>query len=149
LYEFTSRLDRFVTLAAAVLDPTTHEVVLVSAGHDAPLLYRPGSGDLTESMSKDVAGVPLGIMEGYPFESCRITLQPQECLLLFTDGVHESRSATDVEFQRAGIDRTLKGVTGLKPKDLVSRLVAAVNRHAAGRENGPHDDLTVVALGRS
>jgi serine phosphatase RsbU (regulator of sigma subunit) len=148
LYEFTSQLDRFVTLAAAVLDPTTHEVVLVSAGHDSPLLYRPASGDLSEAMSKDVAGVPLGIMDGFPFDSCRITLQPNEALLLFTDGVHESRSAAEVEFTRAGIDRTLKGVTGMGPKDLVSRLVAAVNKHAAGRETGPHDDLTVVALGR-
>src|SRR5436190_2740181 len=38
LYQFTSEMDRFVTLAAAVLDSERHTVTLLSAGHPSPLL---------------------------------------------------------------------------------------------------------------
>src|SRR6266700_2709654 len=40
LYPNTSQMDRFVTLAAALLDPATHQVTLVNAGHPSPLLIR-------------------------------------------------------------------------------------------------------------
>jgi sigma-B regulation protein RsbU (phosphoserine phosphatase) len=146
LYEFTSQLDRFVTLVAVVLDPTTHEAVMVSAGHDSPMLYRGATGELSDAMSRDVAGVPLGIMEGFQYDSCKITLQPGDSLLLFTDGVHESKSVQDVDFLHDGIHKVFKGTKGLGPKALVERLVGAVKQHAAGRD--PHDDLSVVALGR-
>ena len=43
LYEFTSPMDRFVTLAAIVLDPARHVVTLVSAGHPSPQLWRKGN----------------------------------------------------------------------------------------------------------
>jgi hypothetical protein len=68
LYEFTGQMDRFVTLAVAVLDPARHAVSLVNAGHVPPLLYRPGTG-LLEAMPKERAGVPLGILEGFAYEA--------------------------------------------------------------------------------
>src|SRR5262249_38754360 len=55
-----SPLDRFVTLAACVLDPKTHTVTLVSAGHPPPMLYHKGDGTLTDSMPRSVPGLPLG-----------------------------------------------------------------------------------------
>ena len=41
-----------------------------------------------------------------------MTLQPGDCLLLFTDGVHESKSVQDVDFLHEGIHRVLKGTKG-------------------------------------
>jgi serine phosphatase RsbU (regulator of sigma subunit)/pSer/pThr/pTyr-binding forkhead associated (FHA) protein len=146
LYEFTVQLDRFVTLVAVVLDPTTHTAVMVSAGHNSPILYHASTGEFVEAMSKDSAGVPLGIMDGFPFESVQVELAPGDSLLLFTDGVNESRSTGDVEFGMEGVQRVLKAAGQAGPKELVERLVSAVKQHATGRD--PHDDLTVVALGR-
>ena len=146
LYEFTSQLDRFVTLAAVFLDPLTHSATMVSAGHSLPVLYRPTSGEFRDAMPKDVAGVPLGILDGFPFETYQITLMAGDSLLLFTDGVNESMSLNNVEFGMEGVERVLREAGDAGPRALVERLVATVKQHAIGRD--PHDDLTVVALGR-
>jgi serine phosphatase RsbU (regulator of sigma subunit)/pSer/pThr/pTyr-binding forkhead associated (FHA) protein len=146
LYEFTSQLDRFVTLAAVVLDPAGHTATLVSAGHSSPLLYCAATGEFKDAMPKDVAGLPLGIMEGFPFETHAITLAAGDSLLLFTDGVNESMSVGGGEFGMEGVERVLREAGNAGPRQLVERLVAAVKQHATGRD--PHDDLTVVALGR-
>jgi serine phosphatase RsbU (regulator of sigma subunit) len=146
LYEFTSQLDRFVTLAAVVLDPISHAATLVSAGHSAPLMYRASTREFKDAMPKSVAGVPLGILDGFPFETYSITLEPGDSLLLFTDGVNESMSVNNVEFGIEGVQRVLREAGDAGPQQLVERLVNAVKQHATGRE--PHDDLTVVSLGR-
>jgi serine phosphatase RsbU (regulator of sigma subunit) len=148
LYEFTSPLDRFVTLAAVILDPATHAASLVSAGHRSPLLYCASTGELRAAIPRDVAGVPLGIVDGFPFTSYQITLAPGDSLVMFTDGVNGSMSATNVEFGMEGVERVLReaGSAGGGPKQLVECLVTALDEHDGGRP--PLDDFTIVALGR-
>jgi sigma-B regulation protein RsbU (phosphoserine phosphatase) len=147
LYQHTSQMDRFVTLAAAVLDPATHAVTLISGGHPSPLQYRPVDGSLTEAMPREVPGVPLGMLEGYVYESCQVTLQPGDCLVFFSDGVTEAVDVRGEAFGNQGVEATVKtgGPTSAKP--LGERLVKAVKQHAAGRAQ--HDDITLVCLSRN
>jgi serine phosphatase RsbU (regulator of sigma subunit)/pSer/pThr/pTyr-binding forkhead associated (FHA) protein len=147
LAEFTSQMDRFVTLLAVVLDPTTHKATVVSGGHNSPVLVRPGGKIELEPMPRSVAGMPLGMLEGIDFESCQIALEPGDSLILFTDGVPEARNVKDEELKMPAIERVLKEAGNLGPRGLAERVVAAVNQHAAGRS--PHDDVTVVAFGRT
>src|SRR5262249_20779955 len=86
------KLDRFVTLAGVVLDPVTPTATLVSAGHPAPLLYRRATGAVQDAMTRDAAGVPLGIMEGADYTASQVVLQPGDCLLLYSDGVTDAQS---------------------------------------------------------
>jgi serine phosphatase RsbU (regulator of sigma subunit) len=146
LYEFTSEADRFVTLAVVLVDPAKHTATMVSAGHDSPLLYRAGNPRLEEVLPNNVAGLPLGIMAGYPYESCQVGLQPGDCLLVFTDGVTDSLNIKGEKFGREGIQRAVQGAGNTTPKDLVDRVAKAVTAHATGRD--PFDDVTLVALGR-
>jgi sigma-B regulation protein RsbU (phosphoserine phosphatase) len=147
IYEVTSQADRFITLALLVLDPATHQITLVSGGHPSPVVYRPGGTSLPDAMPREVPGVPLGILEGFGFESCRYSLQPGETLVLYTDGVNESMNVRGDQFEREGMERALLGQGPAQPQALVDTLVRAVKLHAAGRE--PNDDITVVALGRT
>jgi serine phosphatase RsbU (regulator of sigma subunit) len=146
LCEFTGQMDRFVTLILAVLDPATHTVTMVSAGHQSPMLVRRGKSGYEDAMPGDSAGLPLGIAEGFPYESCRVTLQPGDSLLLFTDGVPEAHDRSNHQFGNKGIAAALAGVSGSGPRILVDSLVRAVQAHAAGRD--PHDDVTLVGFGR-
>jgi serine phosphatase RsbU (regulator of sigma subunit) len=50
------------------------------------------------------------------------------------------------EFRMDGVTRVIKAVGKGSPREIVEKLAAAVKLHAAGRE--PHDDLTVLVLGR-
>jgi serine phosphatase RsbU (regulator of sigma subunit)/pSer/pThr/pTyr-binding forkhead associated (FHA) protein len=147
LYEYTCQMDRFVTLLAAVLDPSRHTVTLVNAGHLSPLLFRRASRTFEEAMPKNVAGVPLGIMEGYAYESFAATLGPGDSLLLFTDGVTDAMDVRNSAFSFQGIQSALEGLAEPTPRNLVERVAKSVQQHAAGRD--PHDDITLVCFGRT
>ncbi len=147
LYEFTSQMDRFITLLAAVLEPSRHQVTLVNAGHLSPLLFRRASRQLEDAVPKEVAGVPLGIMEGYAFESFTVALEPGDSLLLFTDGVTDALDVRNTPFSAQGMQAALRGLEEPSPRNLVERIARAVQKHAAGRD--PHDDITLVCFGRT
>jgi len=147
LYEFTSQADKFVSLVLAVLDPSKHVVTLVSAGHASPLLYRPGQ-PLKELLDRRQIGVLLGIMEGYPFDAYSVSLAPGDSLLLYTDGLNEAIDVKGNQFRLEGMQQALHTAGIVTPQALVDRLVAAVQRHSAGRATA-FDDLTLAALGRN
>jgi len=141
-------MDRFVTLTAAVLDPTTHAVTLVNAGHLSPLLFRQRAAALEEAAPRTKAGVPLGVMEGFAFESCQTTLEPGDSLILYTDGLPDAVDQANERFNTRGIQSAVLDASGPStPRALGERLVTAVRHHAAGRE--APDDLTLVCLGRT
>jgi serine phosphatase RsbU (regulator of sigma subunit)/pSer/pThr/pTyr-binding forkhead associated (FHA) protein len=146
LYEFTSKMDRFVTLVAAILDPATHAVTMVSAGHASPLLWRPATGQLVDALPADFGGPPLGMTDGIPFDSYQITLGAGETLVLFTDGVNESMNVQGKQFGMEGVLRIIKAAGDVSAEALGEKLVAAVKQHAAGRD--AFDDLTVVVVSR-
>ena len=146
LYEFTSKMDRFVTLAAVILDPVTHVVTMVSAGHASPLLWRPATGQLVDALPRTFGGPPLGMLEGIPFDSFQITLGAGETLVLFTDGLNESMNVQGKQFEMEGVQRVIKAAGDVSPKIMGEKLVAAVKQHAAGRD--AFDDLTVVIVSR-
>src|SRR5437660_9460876 len=77
--------DRFVTLVAAVLDPGSHTVTLVNAGHPSPLLYHRATRAVGAATSLDVAGLPLGVQGGFAYASCQVGLAPGDSILAFTD----------------------------------------------------------------
>jgi serine phosphatase RsbU (regulator of sigma subunit) len=147
LYEFTCQMDRFVTLTAAVMDPKTNMVTLVNAGHFSPLLFRQSAAALADAVPKDIAGVPLGIMESYSFESCQVQLAEGDSLILFSDGLHDMLNPGNEAFGFAGIHAAVLEASGPStPRLIGERLLQAVTHHAAGRD--APDDLTLVCFGR-
>lgn len=148
LASFAAENDRFVTMAMLVLDPTQHTVTMVSAGHPSPLLYRASASGLEEVVTNEVSGPPMGIMEGYTYESCQRVLQPGECLLAFSDGVTDAIDPKGTSFQKVGgIERAVQGAGQVLPQQLVDRFARALQTHAAGADQ--FDDITLVCLGRN
>src|SRR5262249_5526893 len=139
--------DRFVTFAAAVLDPADHSVTLLSAGHPSPLLYHGTNGDIEEVVPRKMAGVPLGMLPAQEYTSCRVLLQPGDCVVLFSDGVTDAYSVRNVAFHLKGIYAALEHGGPYSPQAAGDRIVKAVRAHAAGRS--PHDDITLVCFGRT
>ncbi|MHB1422650.1 MAG: SpoIIE family protein phosphatase [Gemmataceae bacterium] len=147
IYPFTSPMDRFVTLAAVVLDPARHIVTMVSAGHPSPLLARGGNATLQDAVPKDTAGLPLGMVESCAYDSCQIVLQPGDNLLLFSDGVTDALDARNNPFAMKGVLRVIQEAGAVSAAALGERLIKAVAQHASNRD--PHDDIALVCLGRT
>lgn len=138
--------DRFITLAAVLLDPATHLVSVINAGHMTPMIYRAATDTTEDSMTNDQAGLPLGVIEGFDYTSNQIQLDPGDSLLVFTDGVTDAMNVNGDQFQIKGIQQAILG-SPAPPPILGDRLVKAVKQHSAGRSQ--HDDITLICFGRT
>lgn len=134
---------RFVTMVLAVLDPLRHEVTFVNAGHMAPFLTTPAGEVLPKGEAE--AGVPLGVMEGYPYEQFSLQLQPGDSLTLFTDGISE---AMDVQNELYGMERLQRQLQTKFPTtaELGAHVLADVKKFVG--ERAQSDDICLVCFGR-
>jgi serine phosphatase RsbU (regulator of sigma subunit) len=138
--------DRFVTLVAVILDPKSHMVTLVNAGHPSPLLYHRATRTVGEAISNEATGLPLGVLDGFEYASCQVSLEPGDSILAFTDGVTEARDVNNVELKAAGVYAAVQG-EAYSPRELGDRVVRVVKKFANGRSQ--HDDIALVGLGRT
>ncbi len=142
-----SMMDRFITLAAGILDPLTHTVTLANAGHPSPLIFRAATKTIEECVPHEVSGYALGILEGTVYGSCQVKLERGDALLMFSDGVTDAESAGGELFDYKRVLSTLQSVGSGCPKMLIDRLIQSIEKHTAGAKQ--NDDITLVALGRS
>lgn len=130
--------EGFATAVHLCLDMTTGEVSVASAGHPPAMHYDAGCGRW--SALDEVRGPALGLIPGAAYPRSRTVLQRGDALLVYTDGIIESR-ARDLD---DGIDwmlgeaeaRVSQGFSGL-----VKRLVA-------GGRAGDDDDRAAVLIWR-
>ncbi len=94
-----------VTALVCVLDPSSGEVILASAGHPPPV-HVSATGSALVDLS---FGMPLGTMAG-DYIPRRITLTQGDCLVLLTDGVVDARRGNEF----FGEERLLAAVDALR-----------------------------------
>jgi serine phosphatase RsbU (regulator of sigma subunit)/pSer/pThr/pTyr-binding forkhead associated (FHA) protein len=135
--------DRFVTMLAAVLNPQTGELLMVNAGHMAPLLRR-RDGTVAE-IGEDAAGLPLGVAPEYEYQSYAHTLEPGEVVTIFTDGFSEAMNG---ERELYGIDRLKQQLSSpaLTVRDFGQHILDDVHKFVNGHDQS--DDMCLVCFGR-
>jgi len=134
---------RFVTYNFVLLDLKTNEVSLVNAGHMPPFILKP-DGTVDEFPDESI-GLPIGVMEDYPYEVEKRTINPGETVVLFTDGVDEAMNP-EGELYTLERMRELIAKSPRDPEELGKILLADVRRHANGRPQ--NDDITIMTFGR-
>ncbi len=139
-------MDRFVTLLVAVLDPASHTLTLINAGHPPPLWYRHSEGTFTKPIPAEDDGQSLGLAAGNKYQSYEVKLAPGDFLLVYSDGVTDAQNRAGKSFRMRGIQDVLEQAVPESPRAWGERLVNAVQRHAVG---GPqYDDITLLCFGR-
>jgi sigma-B regulation protein RsbU (phosphoserine phosphatase) len=143
--------DRFVTLAALVVDPATHRVTVVNAGHINPVRVRGGGDELVELIGNAESGPPLGVVPEMEYTAKVCPVEMGDTLMVFTDGVTDAESPAGARFLHAGIRAALRTevVVGAdcRPSRIGDRVIRAVQRHADGRPQS--DDIALVCFGRT
>ena len=91
---------RFVTFVLCVIDIATGEMTIGIAGH-MPIMIRKTDGTVVE-FGEEIIGVPIGVMEGYPYEVVTRTIEPGETCVIYTDGVSEAMNPDNDLY---GVDR--------------------------------------------
>ena len=127
-----------VTMLIGIVDLATGEVVLMSAGHEHPLLV---GVDGSVAIQKLDGGPPFCIVD-FPYPDEPMKLAPGETLVLLSDGVSEALDRTDALFGHDRLVAALKDKTN--STEMVEAIRVAVRDFEAGRD--PTDDLTVMAV---
>lgn len=132
----------FVTLFYAELDPETHALVYVNAGHNPPLCW---AGDEVRRLAP--TGPVVGMLPEAAYRSERIDLRPGELLTLYTDGVTECADVREREYGEARLAGFVAAHGGRPLDELSRRLLADLAEHALGAPR--QDDTTLILLRRS
>lgn len=136
--------ERFVTFVVALLEPTTHTVRLLSAGHGPLLLYR-AAQDCVESFIAH--NIPFGLFQnlGYGPPSI-LEMRPGDTLVLITDGFFEWPNPKGEQFGIQKVEVAIRAAASRSADELIQHLYTEVTCFA---EDAPQlDDLTAVVLKR-
>jgi serine phosphatase RsbU (regulator of sigma subunit) len=136
--------DRFATLVVAVLDPSSHRLSIVNAGH-LPVFMRDAAGTV-RTVGAEESGLPLGVDPEHDYLGVDVDFEPGATLVLYTDGISE---AMDHEHRTYGLGRLMRILADpvKNAEELGRRVLGDVERHAAGQVRS--DDMCLVCLGRS
>lgn len=131
---------RFVTAGAALLRPVDDGVKVqwCSAGHPAPIVLRAdGSAERGRG-----GGVPLGVLGEARIGRSRVRLGAGDTLLMFTDGLTETRDGAGRMFEDVAL---MPALAELRDAPLET-LVESLGRAAAVFGGGANDDIAILAV---
>ena len=131
----------FVTLLYGIYDPETKNFVYVNAGHNLPIVFRPGpSVGLLES----TGGIALGIQEDFQFQEGTITLEPGAMIVMYTDGVSEAEKEDEEMFEMDRFCQIFQENTFESSKQATEAVFDGVKNFVG---NSPQsDDITCLVL---
>jgi sigma-B regulation protein RsbU (phosphoserine phosphatase) len=137
--------DMFISMAYMILDDQTNTLTLCRAGHDAPLLY--SAKDQTVSRLNP-PGMALGIDRGDVFDRITgdfpVTLEQNDCLILYTDGVTEALDSKGLEFGMKrmiqSIQASAAGGAGAIKKQITDDIINFIGTQPQ------NDDITVIVI---
>jgi sigma-B regulation protein RsbU (phosphoserine phosphatase) len=137
--------DMFISMAYVILDHVRGTVTLSRAGHDAPILF-----DHTARTATPVKppGMVVGIDSGSVFDRITgdfaLSLNRDDCLLLYTDGVTEALDANGDEF---GPERMIECVRANAPEGAPAIITGLIDKLRSFVGAQPqNDDITLIAI---
>ena len=141
---FFSRQIRgnFITAFAANYDPQTGLLSYTNAGHNPPVLRRAGQPPRLELLDAS-AGIPLGVDRDHSWDTVKVQMGTGDLLVLYTDGVTETRNAGGEMFGTWRLQQTIAACEP-EPRLVVATLERALELHRQGTT--PTDDQTILVI---
>jgi phosphoserine phosphatase RsbU/P len=117
------------------------EIEIANAGHCPPLLIRQN-----EVTRLEAGGLPLGLFCDGRYGAESIKLQRGDSLLLYTDGLVESRSASDEEFGDHRAAEAAARLNAHAPGEFIEGMLGALGEFCRGERAA--DDLSMMLIRR-
>jgi sigma-B regulation protein RsbU (phosphoserine phosphatase) len=142
VYEASSS-SRYATFFYGQYNPQTRQLTYVNAGHNPPMLFhRSGEGWTVSRL--ETGGTVVGLLESFPYQQATVRIEPGDIFLTYTDGISEAMNGADEEWGEAKLMESVKSCAGLKPTDIIARIMQAADTFVAGAKQ--HDDMTLVVV---
>lgn len=133
---------RLVTLFYGELETASGHLTYVNAGHNPPFLRR-ANGEIEQLPA---TAMLLGVMPDAPVEARQVQIEPNDRLLLFTDGLSEALNTKGEEYGVERLEDSLARAHALPPQAAVEQLVTDAQKFCGSAP--PHDDLTLMLVAR-
>ncbi len=148
--------NMFVTFFVAIVDLDTLQMTYSNAGHNPPVVMQKSheSGAKSQEPRQNAcfidvnscSGLPIGLFPNQTYENSQLQLQPQDKLVLYTDGLTEAENKAAELY---GDDRLIQllqkeNMCNLPVRDLLESVLADVEGHVAGADQS--DDLTIMVM---
>jgi len=134
----------FVTAAYVFVDLPRREGTISCGGHPHPLLRRKTDPELREVGTR---GIVLGRFSDAEYGQERLTMEPGDRLLLYTDGIVEAQDQGGTMFGVERLRRLLVESDGQSADELCDAVMRQVYRWTSGRPEVPQeDDLTLMVI---
>jgi sigma-B regulation protein RsbU (phosphoserine phosphatase) len=138
LFMHNIKLTTFVTVFFGKLDPESRTLSYASAGHPA-FLYR-ASTDQDIWLARTAPAI--GLVEDSHVGLAEIQLEPDDVLVLYTDGITEAMDANHFQFGEQALASVIRQNKQASAQALVSEILGSVKSHIKDSEVA--DDITLV-----
>lgn len=133
--------DKFISFFWGAYNADTHAFQYVNAGHNPPFLLRDGQ---SEPILLSDGGVLLGAMPTLiPYKSATITLQKNDVIVMYTDGVTEALDEGEEEY---GEERLAECILKNRSLDAEGIMDAVIDDVKKFTNNNYSDDITMLVL---
>ncbi len=149
LYEVIRRLNitlfrdtkptEFVTLIYGVIDARTRRFTYCNAGHPPALLLR--GGEVTELPSDNMV---LGIDPEQNYTQNFIDLQTGDCVLLYTDGLHDAMNFEKKPYGKERVFAAYKSAGNGSAQEIADHLLWDIRKYVGMSSRS--DDLTLIVI---
>ena len=138
--------EKFITLSLSRLDYTTNVLEYCSAGH-MPMILRRKDGTIQE-LGENISGFPLGVMPDTVYEQDTIELSLGDVVVVYSDGVTDSRSPAEQLYETKENRRLLRRVqeSAGGPDAVGKAILQDVREFSKGHSQA--DDITLLCFGR-
>jgi sigma-B regulation protein RsbU (phosphoserine phosphatase) len=131
----------FASVVYLEAQPNSGSIRMVNAGHLPPIIVRSGQLERTEK-----GGMALGLSTQAVFQEQQITLNSNDLLFVYSDGVTEARNDQGAFFGEQKILDLLPQLATYTPQQIGERLLAEVDRFIGYAR--AYDDITIAILKR-
>lgn len=132
----------FLTLFLGILNLETGILDFCNAAHDYPYILQHG-GRTIYTLSKS-HGLPLGIYKEKTYKSSTVELMYGDMLVLFTDGVINSRNINDKHYGTKRLLQMIRTLNDLTAEEAVSKILNSIRLFEGNQAQS--DDITLMAI---
>ncbi len=133
--------NMFVTVFCVILDIKTGEMQFANGGHNPPLICNDKGNFQFIQMPK---GFVLGPMPDMEYECKELTLNPNDVIFLYTDGVTEAMNREHEQFSDERLKQCLSNIKCGEIEDIIHGVRAEMSTFVQGADQS--DDITMLAL---
>ena len=135
--------ESFITFFIMLLDTQKHEITYMNAGHNSPLHLHTRTGLISELGAEMM---PLGMLDEASGKVNSVHVEPQDELVLYTDGVTEAMNSEQVPFGDDKFRTIIQSGSDLPIAAKQTQILKEVHTYVG--EEAASDDLTIMMVRR-